>query len=273
MNPIFEDISTATHHYPDYNSYQNRSDAEEPQITLHEGRKYEAVGESYDENISFGKRLFHIVAVISMVAAGIFLVFIPFLSKGYREELSNQLKMISGVVIHHIPFKPRHWQEHILHNINFFITSKIEKYRDPEIWKSPNAVAFCIKVAFEGGEVKKNYILKDTALDGLRDTWLAESKKIKNSLKQLLQEEINLESKNITCDYAILFKVENGNLISFSEHQKAKPAGNLVDECGKKQIFTEFDKIDSAVLDKMGLAGECVDSEGNFIEGKYFQRV
>lgn len=296
MNLIFENVSTATFDYDHYHRSQKenlwdnqtgRSHADEPKVTLHEGRKYEAVGESYGGTISFGKRFLHIAAITCMVALGVFLLFVPFFFRGYRELIVDQLKKQSGVSVHHIPLQPRHWQETALLGTRqglgngalgmvqlYFeiLPHKISTYsmKDPY---SIVSVACCIKIAFDGGEVRKQYIFNRGPLQIFNSEVLRkEAQKIEKSLAKSLEEEINLESKKLTVDCVILLKQVKGDIISASQTQQHSLMGRESTE-QKQETFEEFDNIDPSVLAEIGFTGECVDPEGNFIEGKYFQKV
>lgn len=307
MNPIFEEISTATDNYEYFRRCSNqeaRSFADVPTVVLHDGRKYEPIGESYGGSISFGKRFLHIAAITCMVAAGILLLFIPFFFSDYREALVDQLKKQSGINVHHIPLQPRIWQEWAVIDREIGVSERIRNRfeRLPhdislELRNNPHfleAAACCVKIAFEGGEVKKQFIFKTQNLNS--NELVKESRKIEQVLEKSLNEEINLESKYLNIDYALLFKEKNGRstykekngelifkkakgriiTCSRSIHRSAQNPTHKNDPILEEETafkVKNFDKIDASVLEKMDFAGECVGPDGNFIEGKYFQAV
>src|SRR5262249_16379428 len=150
-----ENVSTATTQY----------EPEKIFVVVHEGRKYQAVGESYGEDISFGKRFIHLLAVIGLIAAGILLLGIPFLFEGFRSKIDHHIQQLKGreVNIHHIPFvlQPKEWQKAIAleHGIASKLRGDILNAGFSEEIKS---AACCLKIAFEGGSLKREFIFKDT---------------------------------------------------------------------------------------------------------------
>lgn len=273
MNPIFENECTATNNYDffvPYNRGPARSLEDEPKITLHEGRKYEAVGESYGGDISFGKRFLHIAAITCMVALGILLVLIPFFFEGYRALIVDQLKKQSGVNVHHIPLQPRMWQEFAINKVLEPIRLKF-KYlpHDIEYKNTLDSAACCIKITFEGGELKKQFIFESKftlnsheLLDGIPA--------IRHALEKALNEEIDLETKYLNFDYTILFREKDGKITTFSSSMKRSSAVGEIYSPEKEETFTEVEKVDSSVLQEIGFSGECLDYKGSFIEGAYF---
>lgn len=257
MNPIYEEISTAT---TDYDRY-----AEEPKVVLHVGRKWEAVGESYGGAISIGTRLLHIAAIACLVAAAILLVFIPFFFKAYREALGDQIKKQSGIInVHHIPLRPSSWQEEALRKM--LISLRLSD-------KSPgaDAIAFCINIAFDGGELKKQFVIqRRTALDS--DFIREESSKIEKNLEKSLKEDVNLESKNFILDAVLFRRRADGVFVTTYEHQSANAEENRMSPANVEK-FNDVHKMDTDLLEEIGFARECVGPDGNFIQGKYFQAV
>jgi hypothetical protein len=86
---IFENNSSATDHYAHYSTSLQCSLAEKPQVVLHNGTKWEAVGESIHTDVSLGKHLLYIAAAVTMVAAAILLLCIPFFFMAYREAIAD----------------------------------------------------------------------------------------------------------------------------------------------------------------------------------------
>lgn len=262
MTAIFENFSTAT--IP-YHSDVNLSSVQ------HNGREYRAVGESCGKN-SFGNRFKHILAVIGLVAAAILTLCIPFIFKGYRDQIHDQIQYGKENVtyIHYVP-KERptlsSWQKALIEKE----AGICDRMKSDVVNHTCNFTLFSascfINLTFAGGEIKKQFIFENESGDPLTTEVLVDQiDKINLPLTKILEEEVNLNSPYIHFEYIILYKPVDQEVIAARRTSQYDVSNN-------GNFGSAGDRLMPDTILKRSGFSESFFAEGKFIKSEFFQQL
>ena len=197
MNKIFESHSTATIHY---------SLDQQDKFVKHRGHTYVATGESTGKVTTFENRFAQLIAVIFMVAVGIFTICIPFMIREFRENLGVSIHRIFGkreTNIHYTPYEPKpEWFKNIVSKGGLVDQLKSVLIFDANF----NSFTWLLNINSSEGKLQKQFLFNDVKIENIEEHY----GKITLALSKILESEVAPTTTSITFNCFIINQSAEG---------------------------------------------------------------